>query len=264
MIKRSFFSLNEGDINLYVAQKVAATLKDLPLKVSLIRKAADPVRKRKVTLTELDTLPAEIMDLSSFRAQLEWLIVQENTQELFQKFISFELETRRKVISKLKPDLLLSIHFNANQDNEWTNHNGVMVFIPGCFLKKELETPKMRQLAFNLILKQDYSRIIHLAKLFVDILKEVFNLPYVNNHMFAQNLVNNWQEIIPGVFARNLRILQNPTIVSLLLEGPFMNNRKEHKLLQDGLCDPLKNWRLDSYVSAITKVVRVITNNYRD
>lgn len=157
-------------------------------------------------------------------------------------FVRQDLRKRTELINAFEPDLTLIIHYNVDAPN-WlnrndlgeftpTNENYAMAFVPGAFMKGELEKEEDRVDFLRLLLNQeDLEASIRLSELFlkhsfeltgVSLVKESQGLGYLQN---ASILTRS-----PGVYARNLSL-------SRMIKGPLVYGES---LCQDNASESLR------------------------
>ena len=156
----------------------------------------------------------------------------ENTSlsKIFRTYYSRkDLDARADKINYFKPDFTIVIHYNADSEkkrwNSITPHNYCLTFVPGAYLKNEMNT-RLERFDFLRVLVTDYflestklsSEIIDEfeKQLKVDVLETLHSPEYIRNFSL---------KVKKGVYARNLRLCR-------LLESPICYGEA---LLQDNI-----------------------------
>ena len=207
----------EGDLTLAVARKVKSALEKYGATVVLLRKNMRPVtRERPKTL--LAAASAEITAPSN-------LDKLKHLSELYFDRIS-EIRARAQLVNdKIRPDVVVCLHFNAEEWSEpekpvFVPRNHLHALVNGCYGSKELESEDIRAD----MLSQLYSRVaeeaLPLSEVVVETLAEATGLPPYT--YFSKNALRAGGS--PYLYARNLlanRLYRAPT---LFLEPYVMNS----------------------------------------
>jgi N-acetylmuramoyl-L-alanine amidase len=141
-------------------------------------------------------------------------------------FVQHDLRRRAAEAAAFDPDVTVSLHFNYTLQDR----NGVLVFLPGNFLPSELITPSQRFWAIRHVLDGTLSENRRLASAMGAALKRHFDLPALSPAGHELTEPPDWLPVDPdnGVYARNLAVLRRAPGVSLLLEGPCLNQTDEY------------------------------------
>ena len=207
----------EGNLTLAVARKLKSELEKYGATVVLLRKNARPLtRERPKTL--LPAAAAEIPSLNN-PDKLNRL------SELYFYRIS-EIRARAQLVNeKIRPDVVVCLHFNAEEWSEpekpvFVPRNHLHALVNGCYGAKELESDDIRAD----MLSQLYSRVaeeaLPMSEVVVETLAEATGLPPYT--YFSKNAVRAGDS--PYLYARNLlanRLYRAPT---LFLEPYVMNS----------------------------------------
>ena len=167
-------------------------------------------------------------------------------------FVQHDLRRRAAEAAAFDPDVTLSLHFNYTLEDR----NGVLVFLAGNFLPSELITPSQRFWALRHVLDGTLAENLRLASAMGAALKRHFQLPALTPGAHE----STWLAVDAdnGVYARNLGVLRRAPGVSLLLEGPCLNQTEEYprmlgtELELDGRRYPA---RLRPYADAIIEAL---------
>lgn len=233
-------TIMEGHLTLEVANLLKPKLEALGARVSLVRNNEAPVTTAKPTdfleqakqiLREAGVeTPKDRYDGITGLAKFATLQYQE--EKLFYRISEIRARGQR-VNAEIKPDLVLCLHFNAEEWGDpsrpgFSPNNHFHLLINGCYLPSELHLDDVR---FDLI-ERIFSRIHEEEVALADpvaaaVAKETGLPPYTYPNQNARRVSSS-----PYVWARNLlanRIYQCPV---LYFEPYVMNNEKTfHRLL---------------------------------
>ena len=147
-------------------------------------------------------------------------------QSPYELFVQHDLRRRAAEAEAFAPDVTVSLHFNYTLEDR----NGVLVFLSGNFLPSELITPSQRFWALRHVLDGSLAETLRLASAMGAALKRHFALPALPPSENAGRDPAPWLPVDPdnGVYARNLGVLRRAPGVSLLLEGPCLNQTDEY------------------------------------
>ena len=207
----------EGDLTLAVARKVKSALEKYGAIVVLLRKNARPLtRERPKTL--LPAAAAEIPSLNN-PDKLNRL------SELYFYRIS-EIRARAKLVNeKIRPDVVVCLHFNAEEWSEpekpvFVPRNHLHALVNGCYGAKELESDDIRADMLSQLFSRVAEEALPMSEVVVETLAEATGLPPYT--YFSKNAVRAGDS--PYLYARNLlanRLYRAPT---LFLEPYVMNS----------------------------------------
>ncbi len=154
--------VQEGDMTLRVAQHVAEQARALGAKVQLVRAQNEPVSPftvdalRGPARKELELLGiADIREnYDGPRDPLKAQTVQAEAEKLFYRVAEIR-ERARLVNTKLRPDLVVCLHFNASEWNDpadpvFTPINDLHILVHGCYSAGELRYDDQR---FEMLVK---------------------------------------------------------------------------------------------------------------
>ncbi|MCS6832481.1 MAG: N-acetylmuramoyl-L-alanine amidase [Flammeovirgaceae bacterium] len=141
--------------------------------------------------------------------------------ERFFKYLDFRERARK--INAFQPHLTIVIHYNIDAPN-WERRNGnvyqpsginySMVFLPGSFMKKELQETRDRLEFLRLLLSDDLQASLALCQRVQKRFVEDLNVPPVANDERLNYLKRGCIYTgIPGIYARNLaltRLVHSP------------------------------------------------------
>lgn len=133
-----------------------------------------------------------------------------------------DLRARAEKINRFSPDLSVIIHYNAVEPGKGisSNHfvaaeNFNLVFVPGAFGKRELSDTEGRCALLRLLLTDDVSQSISLARSMMKQFGEILAVPAVCSGDGATYLDSVCLKIEEGIYARNLamtRLVQGPVV----------------------------------------------------
>lgn len=185
-------------------------------------------------------------------------------RDAFRKvFFELELQERARKINAFKPDLTVIIHFNVDEMNtDWkrpTEKNFNMAFVPGSFMKNELNTSLARLEFLRLLVTDDIERSVQLSGMSVQAFEQHLKVPAASP-TDAKYLTDACMPTsAKGVFARNLtltRLVHGPLVYG---ETLYQDNMAECIALQKDMaksdlasCDRLK-LVANAYFEAVAK-----------
>ena len=247
MEERSFRRANdtpvqEGDMTLAVSKLAAAQLSALGAEVSLVREQAVP--SSPFTLDALRGAARKdlaLLGVTDFRENydgprdpLKAGTVQWHAEKLLYRVAEIR-ERARKVNEKLRPDLVVCVHFNADAWNDsenpiFTERNDLHVLVGGCFSTGELRHDDERLEMLVRLLSRSNAEELAVAAPMAKALAEATRLPPfrydtdnavragANEYLWARNLLAN-------------RIFECPVVY---LEPYRMNNAETYARIQAG------------------------------
>jgi hypothetical protein len=219
--------VREGDLTLAVAKKLKPQLEKLGAEVQLLRTSAQPVTPERPK-----TLRAAAL------ADLKGSPTPERIQtqsELFFYRVSEIRERARQVNQRWKPDVVLCLHFNAEEWGEPEHpllqpRNHLHALINGCYGAKELEWDDVRAEMLAQLFERTTSEALPLTEAVVGALAEETGLPPFT--YFSPNARRVGATAY--VYARNLlanRLYRAPVV---FLEPYVMNSEPVWKRVQMG------------------------------
>ena len=234
--------VREGDMTLLVAQLAAPQLRALGAEVSLVRDAnvpsspftIDALRPaaRKELLLMAVVSPRENYD--GERDPLKVNTVQWQAERLFYRIAEIH-ERARRVREKIRPDLTVCIHFNADDWNDpenpiFTQKEDLHVMVSGCLSAGELRFDDQRCEMLLRLLTRSHSEELAAAMPMAKALADATGLPPFT--YFGGNAVRAGAN--EYVWARNLlanRIFECPVVY---LEPYRMNSEVTYARIQAG------------------------------
>ncbi len=223
----------EGDLTLEVARKLKPLLEAKGARVSLLRSSDEPVTHdrpkslRAAAAADLSGNSSVPIASNAERIRLH--------SELFFYRIS-EIRSRATLVNeRLKPDLVVCLHFNAE---EWGNpedpqlipRNHLHALVNGCYGARELEWDDVRAEMLGHLFTRTVEEALPLNETLADALAEVSGLPPFT--YFSNNAKRVGEG--PYVYARNLlanRLYKAPVV---FLEPYVMNSNPVWKRVQLG------------------------------
>lgn len=222
--------VREGDMVLYVAELLKERLKELGAVVTLTRSRPRPVTSlRPEQLRGLATQVIEErgQEVTPRRVQLE-------SERLFYRVA--EIRRRARLVNeRLRPDLVLALHFNAEAWGDETrptlsDKNHLHFLITGAFSAGELSYEDQRFNMIQKMLTHAYSEELAVTERLADSMAAATKLPpYV---YLGSNAVKLGQS--PYIWGRNLlanRLFNCPVVY---LEPYVMNSREVFARIQAG------------------------------
>lgn len=235
-------SIQEGDLTLLTARVLEEKLKALGAYVTLVRKEARPVTSQtpaSLRHVALDTLrqagfaqPKETYTGLSGDAKL--LTVQWQSEKLFYRVS--EIQARAALVNeKIKPDVVVCLHFNAEPWGDgaapqFSPVNHLHILVNGCYSPGELSHQDTRFEMLSRVLAGIHREEIALAVPVAAAMAEATGLPAYRYQTPVARPVGGSE----FVYARNLlanRLYQCPVIY---LEPYVMNHQETYQRLRRG------------------------------
>lgn len=229
--------VTEGDMTLKVAQLLAIRLKALGAEVFLTRSKAAPVT---------GTRPAQLRSaaVDSLRQSgdpVTKAAVTKESERLFYR-VSEIRRRSRLVNSSIKPDVVVCLHFNAE---DWGNErrpqlvsdNHLHFLITGAWSKDELSYEDQRLDMLLKILNRSYSEELPLANSIAGVMANATGLPpYVyhssnvvrvndNPYLWARNLLANRLFVCPVVYVEPY-VMNSRSAFARIQAGDYEGRRK--------------------------------------
>jgi hypothetical protein len=241
--------VQEGDMTLLVAQMLTRRLQQLGAKVSLVRDKLEPVTRKHPA--DFEELAKAILKKGGITQPREDFVgpadpakeqsVRWNRDLLFYR--NSEIRQRAEIVNgKLRPDVVLCLHFNAEAWGDpakptLVDKNHLHVLVNGCYLPAELEFDDERFEMVRRLLSRAYLEEITLAEKLAEIMAKKTQLP-----AYEYTKGNALKIGMSGfVFARNLiatRLYKYPTVY---LEPYVMNSQEVFARIQAGDYDGTRN-----------------------
>lgn len=220
--------VKEGELTLQVAKILKPQLEQLGAEVFLVRKEHQPVTKRRPgDFVELAT--AELVAKSQDPAD-----AAHRSEIMFYRWS--EIRARAELINqKIKPDLTLCLHFNAESwgspgNPKFSPRNHLHLIINGTYSNYEFSLHDQRLDLLKRVLQRIHPEELALSSAVADSMANATRLPaYVYTKPTAQNVNDN-----PYVYARNLmanRVYYCPIV---FVEPYVMNNREVYERIGAG------------------------------
>jgi hypothetical protein len=234
--------VQEGDMTLLVAKLMAPKLRALGAEVQMVRSKPGPTTPFEVEAfnaaaqKELDLLGiADVRErYDGPRDPLKAHTVQWQAEKLFYRVAEIR-ERGRKVNTKLKPDVVVCIHFNADDWADpsapvFTDRNDLHVLVHGCYSAGELRFDDQRFEMLLKLLNRSHPEEAAASGAVIAALRKATGLP-----AFAYTTGNAVRADAEGyLWARNLlanRLYECPTI---FLEPYRMNHAEAYARMQAG------------------------------
>lgn len=222
--------VQEGDLTLQTARFLERNLTALGAKVSLTRTTLEPVT---------DLRPADLIDEArTYLMQRNSLpsdaLVKRTAERFF--YVSSELRTRADLVNdRLKPDLVLCLHYNASP---WRNpyrpafrpENHLHLIVNGCYSRSEIEEDDTRLEMLLRLVQRTYYYELALADEIAKTMAHETRLPSMGYDGSNGKSVND----NPYVWARNLLANRKFLCPVVFFEPYCMNHREVHARVQAG------------------------------
>lgn len=234
--------VQEGDMTLKVAKLIAPKLHALGANVQLVRHKPEPIsavtvegffpeaRKELQLLGVADIRERYHDPKDPHKGQtLQW-----QAEKLLYR-VSEIRERARRVNQRLQPDLVICIHFNADDwrdpvDPVFTDRNDLHVLVHGCYSAGELRFDDQRLDMLIKLLNRSHEEELKASLPITEALRKATNLPAFEYH--TGNAIKAHPEGF--IWARNLlanRLFECPTV---FLEPYRMNNAEAYARIQAG------------------------------
>jgi N-acetylmuramoyl-L-alanine amidase-like protein len=241
--------VQEGDMTLTVAQMLAKRLQQLGAKVSLVRDKLEPTTRKHPA--DFEELAKAILKKGGITQPREDFIgpadpakeqsVRWNRDLLFYR--NSEIRQRAEIVNgKLRPDIVLCLHFNAEAWGDpakptLVDKNHFHLLVNGCYLPPELDFDDERFEMVRRLLSRAYLEEITLAEKMAEIMARKTHLP-----AYEYTKDNALKIGMSGfVFARNLmatRLYKFPTVY---FEPYVMNSQEVFARIQAGDYEGMHN-----------------------
>ncbi|MEY2487033.1 MAG: hypothetical protein QOH39_2681 [Verrucomicrobiota bacterium] len=242
--------VQEGDLVLRVARLLAPKLRQLGATVSLVRRSAEPVTtKRPDDFKELarkilvrNGVPEPRKDILDSSDPAREQTIRWQSEILFYRYS----EIRRRAVlvnTKLHPDLVLCLHFNAEgwgdpKDPILIDHNHFHLLVNGSYLQTELEFDDERFEMVRRLLSRAYGEELPLAETVAAAMAKETKLP-----PYQYPTANTVTKVGASgyVYARNLlatRLYRCPVVYC---EPYVMNSREGYERIEAGDYDGTRN-----------------------
>lgn len=222
--------VTEGDMTLYTARLLKTELEQLGATVTLVRdssKPATPLRPPKLR-------SAAAASLRDQGRSVNPASIKSESERLFYR--TGEIRARaKKVNHRIKPDLVLALHFNAESWGDparptLTDANHLHLLVSGCYTPSELAYEDQRYDLMVKLLNRSFPEELAVSRSVAAAMARATGLPpYIYTSTTALNVGGS-----PYIWARNLlanRLFECPVIY---LEPYVMNNREVHDRVQLG------------------------------
>ena len=228
----------EGDLTLTTAKLLKQRLEKLGARVMISRPKPNTTAEGLSIKDWLSDKLSKILDeevreknISSGRKKQ---LLKFKARAFQRYFVRPDLEVRAKKINKFRPDLTLVLHFNADAEKKKPgpspkNYN--MIFVPGSFLKHELDEKEERMHFLRLLAGNFNDRSAALSRLVLDEMSKKLKVPPVPKKNNLAYLNRSSIYISKGIYARNLgmcRLLNGPVSY---IESFYQDNAAEAKRL---------------------------------
>jgi hypothetical protein len=235
--------VEEGEMTLHVAQMLAPKLRELGARVSFVRDKTEPVTPLRPD--DLKEVAREVLrtsgvenprdDFAGPDDPLKDQTVRWQSEILFYR--NSEIRQRARLVnSKLKPDLVLCLHFNAEawgdeQNPTLSDENHLHLLVNGAYVPAELQSDDVRFEMLRRLLSRAYDEELKIADTAAAVMAKKTQLPpYEYTHPDNVTKVGT----SGYVYARNLvatRLYQCPVVY---FEPYVMNSREVFARIQAG------------------------------
>lgn len=232
-------SVKEGDMTLIVAKILANRLRTLGAGVTLTRSRSRPITSYRAQ--DFRSLAISELRMKGMPATAH--CVQKRSEQLFYRVS--EIRNRARMINEiLRPDLVICLHFNAE---EWNNKdiprltpkNHLHLLVTGGISTEELAKEDQR---FDILLKllsRTYTEEIPIARALTKSLARNTSLPpysytstraiRISPYVWARNLLATRLFQCPVVFIEAY-VMNNPEVVARIQAGNYSNIRRVSRM----------------------------------
>lgn len=222
-------AVTEGDMTLHVARLLKPALEALGAQVDLVRNSTDPLTTVRPQQLVEEARKENPLLVNSFQ-------LNKAAESLFYR--TSEIRARADLVNqKIKPDIVLCLHFNAvawgdPAQPSLVEENHFHILLNGAYTDEEIGFDDQRFEMVEKILQGTIHEEAALGATMADVFAEQTNLPpypYEADSKRARNVANH-----PYLWARNLlanRIYDCPVI---FFEPYVMNSREVYERVQAG------------------------------
>ncbi len=222
--------VTEGDMTLKVAKLLVPRLTDLGAEVFLTRSKPAPVTSARPS--QFRSAAVESLQQKNDPATKE--SVTKESERLFYR--ASEIRKRGRLVNEsIKPDIVLCLHFNAEdwgneKDPRLVNDNHMHFLVTGAWSKEELTYEDQRLDMLVKLLNRSFSEELPLANALSGVMSKVTGLPpYVYRGGSVIRVNDN-----PYLWARNLLANRLFTCPVVYIEPYVMNSRSGFARIQAG------------------------------
>ncbi len=263
--------VKEGELTLKAAEVLKPKLEKLGAEVTVIRTGLKPVTKKRPE--DFEELARESLVAAGFDPPREsyedlprWspdkrLTVQWQSEVFFYR--AREIRDRARIINrKIKPDLVLCLHFNAEKWGDPRNptlidKNHFHVLLNGTYSLEELSRDDIRfEMLLRIVQGTHREEIPLCAAVARSFTRRTGLEPYVYPGKNARRINDN-----PYVFARNLLANRTYLCPVIFLEPYVMNNKEVYRRIQNASEDSPTIF--EEYADAVAKGLRAYYTSRR-
>lgn len=222
--------VTEGDMTLKVARLLVPRLTELGAEVFLTRSKAAPVTSARPS--QFRSAAAESLQQKNEPVTKESVIKE--SERLFYRVS--EIRKRGRLVNEsIKPDVVLCLHFNAEdwgneKDPRLVNDNHLHFLVTGAWTKEELTYEDQRLDMLVKLLNRSFSEELPLANTLSGVMSKATGLPpYVYRGGSVIRVNDN-----PYLWARNLLANRLFTCPVVYIEPYVMNSRSAFARIQAG------------------------------
>jgi len=234
--------VQEGDMTLLVAKLIAPKLRALGADVELARSEPDPITAFTVESLQGEARKEmEVLGITDVRERydgprdpMKAHTVQWHAEKLLYRVAEIR-ERARRVNTKLEPDVVVCLHFNADEWGEptaptFTERNDLHLLVHGCYSAGELRFDDQRFEMLLKLLNRSHEKELAMSIPVAEAMQKATGLPAF------EYTTGNAISVHPRgfIWARNLlanRLYECPTV---FLEPYRMNNQETYARVQAG------------------------------
>ncbi|NOX98172.1 MAG: hypothetical protein GXP30_00270 [Verrucomicrobia bacterium] len=264
-IGKDTIPITEGDMTLKVAKIMESKLTALGARVTLIRDDNEPATKLRADELKAEARKWLNRKLGSRKPSKSK--IESTAKRLF--YVSSEIRSRsEQVNNKLKPDLVVCLHFNAEawgnpRKPSFVDKNHNHILINGCYSKGEIEEDDERFELLLRLLQRTYYYELTMAEEVSKTMRRGTGLPpYTYTGDNAKSVNSN-----PYIWTRNLLANRLYLCPVIFLEPYVMNNKDVHARVQAGDYKGIrkigKTYRLSIYREYAESVTAGLVNYFK-
>ena len=247
--------VKEGDLALAVAKNLVPALEELGAIPVLVRKKSEPVTQNRPEYFRKDAedWANTVLGLEYNNTKKKNILIRERQELLFYRVD--EIRARAELINhSIKPDLAISIHFNAApwpdlEKRKLVERNDHHILVNGCYMGGELAYDDQR---FEMIW-----RLLNRWSVMEQGLAEALSLSF--SHITCMPTFSyrgpNAQKVgeVPGVWARNLLANRSYRCPVVFLEPYVANSTATYPRIQKWMLgeDDTENCLVEEYSEAV-------------
>ena len=237
----------EAELNLLTALMLRDSLKKLGAEVFLTRDNINtaPLGKPFKQWTQ-EELPKVLKRYGMDTKEANKYIRKTKKAILFNKYyLRRDIMARADQINYFKPHLSIVIHYNVDEQDTGpiTSKNYSMAFVPGSYIKNELNTKLERFDFLRTLLTNHLQESSKLCLKVTEQFETLLGVPLLSSEDYPKYIKDYALKVHDGVYARNLllcRLLNSPICYGEPLLQNNIEELKKFRIYQEGHSEPPK------------------------